>query len=128
MPISVIGRINILKMSILPKFLYLFQSVQIPLPSSFSPQLSKNVTRLIWNNKRPRLWLSLLYLPFEHGGLKLPDMKLYYLAVQLHSTVCYFLTMEVPGWIEIERNTLGLSVAQVKVLSICIIYSSQTLN
>ena len=30
-------------------------------------------TCFIWSNKRPRLRLPLLYLPYERGGLKLPN-------------------------------------------------------
>lgn len=35
MPVSMMGRINILKMSILPKFLYFFQTIPLPLPECF---------------------------------------------------------------------------------------------
>ena len=35
-------------------------------------------------------------------------MKLYYWAAQLHAAMYYFLTTEVPAWIEIEDNTLEL--------------------
>ncbi len=44
MPISMIGRINIIKMDILPKFLYLFQSIPLPLPKCF---LIKLITCLL---------------------------------------------------------------------------------
>lgn len=108
MPVSMIGRINIIKMSILPKFLYLFQSIPLPLPASFFSTLRRHFTYFIWNNKRPRLRLSLLHLPYERGGLRLPHMKLYYWAAQLHAAMYYFFTTEAPSWIEIENNTLEL--------------------
>uniref|UniRef100_A0A669DA51 Reverse transcriptase domain-containing protein n=1 Tax=Oreochromis niloticus TaxID=8128 RepID=A0A669DA51_ORENI len=55
MPISVIGRINMIKMNILPKFLYLFQSLPLPLPKEFFDKLNGIFNRFIWNNKKPRL-------------------------------------------------------------------------
>lgn len=106
MPISMIGRINIIKMSILPKFLYLFQSIPLPLPATFFVTLKKMFTRFIWNNKRPRLRLSLLYLPYERGGLKLPNIKLYYWAAQLCSAMYYFIETDPPAWIDIEKNEI----------------------
>ena len=36
LPISMIGRINLIKMSIIPKFIYLFQALPLPLPSNFN--------------------------------------------------------------------------------------------
>lgn len=44
MPISMIGSINIIKMSILPKFLYLFQSIPLHIPASFFSSLNKTFT------------------------------------------------------------------------------------
>ncbi len=88
MPISLAGRISIIKMSILPKFLYLFQSIPLPLPNTFLSTLKKAFTRFIWNNKRPRL--SLLYLPYDRGGLQVPNIKLYYWAAQLRTAMFYF--------------------------------------
>lgn len=52
MPISIAGRISIIKMSILPTFLYLFQSIPLPLPNTLFSTLKKAFTRFIWNNKR----------------------------------------------------------------------------
>lgn len=50
MPIFMLGRINILKMSILPKFLYLFQSIPLPLSQTFFCKLKKLFSNFIWNN------------------------------------------------------------------------------
>lgn len=44
MPVSMIRRINIIKMLVLPKFLYLFQSIALPLPTSFLSTLKTNFT------------------------------------------------------------------------------------
>lgn len=42
LPISLIGRINIIKMNILPKFLYLFRSIPLSPPLGFFSNMKKN--------------------------------------------------------------------------------------
>ena len=69
------------------------------------------ITNFIWNNKRPRLRLSLLYLPFDRGGLRLSNMRLYYWAAQLRAAMFYFLDGDVPTvptWVEMENSSTEL--------------------
>ena len=74
LPLSILGRINIIKMTILPKFLYIFQSIPLA-PPSFFPRTRKLLSNFIWNNRKPRLRLSLLYLPYDRGGLQVPNLE-----------------------------------------------------
>lgn len=106
MPISVIGRINMIKMNILAKFLHLFQSLPLPLPKEFFDKLNGIFNRFIWNNKKPRLRLRLLYLPYERGGLQLPNLRLYYWSAQLRSAMFYFSTETPPAWLQIEQTSV----------------------
>lgn len=109
MPLSMIGRINIIKMLILPKFLYLFQSLPLPLPDTFFHNINNMLSQFIWNNKKARLQLRLLYLPYERGGLQLPNLKLYYWAAQLRLAMYYFSVALPPAWVTIEQmSTPGL--------------------
>jgi len=72
LPLSLIGRINILKMNVLPNFLYLFQNIPITPPSNLFSRLKKLIIKFIRNNRRSRIRLSLLYLPFDMlGGFNL---------------------------------------------------------
>lgn len=48
--LSIIGRINILKMNILPKLLYLFQNVPLPPPDDFFHKINKIFREFIWGN------------------------------------------------------------------------------
>lgn len=111
MPISLIGRINILKMNILPKLLYLFQNIPLPLPASHFTNLRKACSNFIWNNRRHRLRLTLLYLPYDRGGLNLPNFQWYYWAAQLRTIMYYFSHEPVPAWVDIESNSLNPKIA-----------------
>ena len=106
LPISLIGKI--LKMNILPKFLYLFQNVPLAPPEGTFTRIKSLFTKFIWNKKCPRLRLSLLYLPFDTGGLKCPNLYWYYLAVQLRTIMFYFCKENSPSWVGMEEYSLQI--------------------
>lgn len=107
-PMSLIGKINVLKMNVMPKLLYLFQNLPLPPPSNLFTQLKKQFIGFLWNNRRPRTRLSLLYLPFDRGGLKCPNPNLYYWAAQLRTMLFYFTGKETPLWKGMEEIQLNL--------------------
>lgn len=102
LPITLIGRINVLKMNILPKLLYIFQNIPLPPPKHLFMRLNKLFTNFIWNSRRPRLRLSLLYLPFDRGGLMCPNVLWYYWAAQLRTMMFYFSSEGTPSWVNME--------------------------
>ena len=52
-PCSWIGRINIVKMTILSKEIYRFNAISIELPMVFSTELDKKISQFVWKHKRP---------------------------------------------------------------------------
>lgn len=75
---SLVGRINSIKMNILPKFLYIFQSIPTFIPKSFFDTLDSVISSYIWKGKHPQLNKVHLQKPKEEGGMALPYFRFYY--------------------------------------------------
>ncbi|XP_042308406.1 ubiquitin-like-conjugating enzyme ATG10 isoform X1 [Sceloporus undulatus] len=95
--ISLLGRIATIKMNILPRMLYLFQTLPIIVSRKIFRNWNKDISDFIWRGRKPRIKIKNIQDSNERGGLGLPPLNLYYEACSL---------VWVKEWITLENKIL----------------------
>ena len=99
-PCSWIGRINIVKMTILPKAIYRFNAILIKLPRAFFTELEQKNFTIRMETKKILNSQSNIEKGVE--GIRLPNFKLYHKAMVIKTVWYWHKNRNIDQWYRIE--------------------------
>lgn len=113
LPLSLARRINLIKMVVMPKFLYLFQHIPVYITKSFFDKLDGTISKFLWGNKPARIRKAILQSPKSDGGLALLNLRRYYWAANVQKILHWLddTCDSPPAWAHLEKETSHLRSA-----------------
>ena len=125
---SLEGKVNVIMMGVLPKFLYLFQCIPLFLPRSFFKCIDSAFIYFIWNGKNPRVRIDLLQRPKLQGSLALPNLFYYYVAANVQKIMFWLHTPD-KDWCHYEATSyISTSLTALVTSSLPVSFSQFTNN
>ncbi len=103
-PLSMLGRISLLKMNILPELLYVCQMLPILFSKEELKKWTAGLVPLFAMGKKPSMSLARIMKPRKKGGLSFPDVRLYQLASQLQHIVDWIKNDSESVWLDLESS------------------------
>jgi hypothetical protein len=64
-----------MKMAMLPKVIYMFNTIFIKIPMTFFTEKEISIQKYIWKHKRPQITKAILNKNFNNGAIKYPTLN-----------------------------------------------------